>query len=66
MFRFNRSINSPVLSEMDINYFKYKLYNYDKLQINCITRSIIKEINNLNKINDNFRRKRLFNILTFS
>ena len=52
-----RSINSPVLSEMDINYFKYKLYNYDKLQINCITKSIIKEINNLNKINDNFKRK---------
>ena len=52
-----RSINSPVLSEMDINYFKYKLYNYDKLQINCITKSIVKEINNLNKIDDNIKRK---------
>ena len=56
MFRFNRSINSPVLSDMDINYFKYRLYNYDKLQINCITKSIIREINNLNKINSNIKR----------
>lgn len=51
-----RSINSPVLSDMDINYFKYRLYNYDKLQINCITKSIIREINNLNKINSNIKR----------
>ena len=52
-----RSINSPVLTDMDINYFKYKLYNYDKLQINTITKSVIKEINNLNKININLKRK---------
>ena len=52
-----KSINSPTLTDLDVNYFKYKLYNFDKLQINAITKSVIKEINNLKKININNGRK---------
>ena len=44
-----RSINSPTLTDLDINYFKYKLYNFDKLHVKAITKSIISEINNLKK-----------------
>ena len=52
-----RSINSPILTDLDINYFKYKLYNYDKMQTKAITKSITKEISNLNKININTKKK---------
>ena len=52
-----RSINSPSLTDLDVNYFKYKLYNFDKMQINAITKSIIKEISNLKKININTGKK---------
>jgi len=51
-----RNINSPSLTEQDIDYFKYKLYNYDALQIKSIISSIFKEINNFKKININLKK----------
>lgn len=51
-----RNINSPTLTEQDINYFKYKLYNYNSLQIKSITNSIFNEINNFKKININLKK----------
>jgi ribulose-phosphate 3-epimerase len=41
---------------MDINYFKYKLYNYDNLQVKSITNSVISEINNFRKIDINKKK----------
>ena len=57
MFGFNEKHKLSCIKRNDINYFKYKLYNYDKLQIDCITKSIIREINNLNTINNNLKQK---------
>jgi len=51
-----RSINSPTMTDLDIKYFKYKLYNYNNLQIKSITNSIISEINNYKKININKKK----------
>ena len=48
-----KSINSPILTTLDVNYFKYKLYNFDKLQAQTIIESIISEINNFKKIKIN-------------
>ena len=39
-----KNINSPILTNLDINYFKYKLYNYDELQANTIIEAILSEI----------------------
>ncbi|MDA8918174.1 hypothetical protein N9I08_00340 [Candidatus Pelagibacter sp.] len=51
-----RNINSPTMTDLDINYFKYKLYNYDNLQVKSITNSIISEINNFKKIDINKKK----------
>ena len=36
MFRFNEKYKFAYTTNLDINYFKYKLYNYDELQANTI------------------------------
>ena len=61
-----KNINSPSLTDLDINYFKYKLYNYDKMQIKTITKSIIREIDNLKKININIKKKNKICFFTFA
>ena len=53
-----RNINSPAMTDLDIKYFKYKMYNYDNLQIKSITNSIISEIDNYKKININKKKIR--------
>ena len=44
-----RNINLA-MTDLDIKYFKYKMYNYDNLQIKSITNSIISEIDNIKKL----------------
>ena len=51
-----KNIKSPILSDLDINYFKYKLYNYDNEQINTIIHALILEINSFKKININKKK----------
>ena len=48
-----KNINSPILTNLDINYFKYKLYNYDELQANTIIEAILSEIKSFKKIKIN-------------
>tara|TARA_A100001015_G_scaffold229980_2_gene260140 strand:- start:7671 stop:9572 length:1902 start_codon:yes stop_codon:yes gene_type:complete len=51
-----KNINTPILTDLDINYFKYKLYNYNNDQINTIIKALIFEINSFKKININKKK----------